>query len=140
MTIENIYGTITARIIESMMFHDQASQMYCFIGLYSYEKRHRELYYAEAEAYKDVCDYYIVNYGKILKQKRVHDPDIIKSDLYYENKNRVSYAKKKEIEKHISDSFSTWRKETKMLYERMYKELIMMGEIASANEISQLLL
>lgn len=136
MTVESIYGTIVARIIENMMFHDQASQIYCLLDLYENESFHNGKYYAEAEIYKDVCDYYIMHYGKILKQKRVKDPGIIKPYIYLKNTDNISTAFRIDTAIEVSDRWADWRRETKRIYERMYRELMVIGEVSSANELA----
>lgn len=136
MTVESIYGTIVARTIENMMFHDQASQIYCLLDLYENESFHKGEYYAEAKIYKNVCDYYIMHYGKILKQKRVKDPNIIKPYIYLRNSESISTNFRIDTAIDIYNKWADWRQETKRIYERMYRELMVIGEVASANELA----
>lgn len=132
MTIENIYGNILSNIIEIMIFHDQVNQIFNFIGFYETANYHRQIYIKQLKIYNEICDYYINNYNRIPKLKRINDSNPILNSLYGKKREDIT----PNIQMDIIDEWLRRKRKLKKTYESMYGELVLLGEITSANELS----
>lgn len=139
MTVEEIYGEIGAHMIKGMMLHEQLANYYDFLGLKGYKRCHEYHYLQETCAYRGVCRYFINHHSKLIPYKEVEDPKIIPSNWYNYSRQDVDASTKRNGVRTGLTSWVNWERETKILYEQMYKELINIDEVASAMKIKELL-
>ena len=65
------------------------------------------------------------------------NPSVIPESWYQYNRHDVNTATRKNAIQVGMDKWVTWEKDTKKLYENLYRELVILNEIASAQEISK---
>ena len=139
MTVDEIYSEIAAHMIKGMMTHEQLANYYDFLGLKGYKRCHEYHYLAETCAYRGLCRYFINHHNKLIPQKQVDDPELIpKNWQNYARQNVDSNTKRNSVRNGLT-AWITWEKETKKLYEQMYKELMAIDEVASAMKIGELI-
>ena len=79
------------------------------------------------------------HHDKLIPQKDVDDPKVIPQGWYSHVRQDVDSGTKKSGVKSGLVAWVSWERETKKLYEQMYKELIEIGEVASAMKIKELI-
>lgn len=139
MTPEEIFKDIAGHMIEGMMFHQQLSEYYEFLGLPGYAECHYYHYLDESCSYHDLCKYYIVHYNKLLPADELKDPKVIPSSWYKYTRIDVDPKTKRAGVQDGLERWVKWEQDTKTLYEKMYYELINLHEIAAAHEVKQLI-
>ena len=137
MTIDEVFSQATGHMTEGLMVHIQMAHYYQFLGLKGYSQCHLYHFLEENCNYVKLSDYYIKHYNKIPIEKAFSNPNVIPNDWYsYTRQNVNDSVRKASIEAGFK-KWIDWEKNTKVLYEQYYNELIALNEIASAKEISK---
>lgn len=126
---------MASHMVKGLMIHDQISQVFCYLGLYGYEKIHLHQYEDESKSYKDIARYYILRKGRPVTIGRIEDPGIISQSWFSSLRSELRPSTRKQI---ISDCFERWVKweeDTKCLYQELYTEALKSGEVSDAAEI-----
>lgn len=137
MTIAEIFGQISQRMIEGLMTHSQLADYFGFLGLEGYQYCHIYHYFEENTNYKKVAGYYLKHYSKILIEKSFKNPNVIPEDWWQFTREQVTEPVRKNAIKIGIEKWITWEKETKKIYEQHYTNLINIGEIAAAAELEK---
>lgn len=140
MTIEEVFKQIGTHMIEGLMMHSQMSEYYLFLGLEGYAECHQYHYFEESWSFQDLILYYIKEFNKLLPMGQAKDPGVISQNWYKYARNDVDAGTRKTAIKTGMEKWIDWEKETKMLYENMYKELLNAGEVAAAHKVKELVL
>lgn len=136
MTVDEIFTKFAAHMVEGMMIHDTLSKGYDFLGLYGFSKCHEYHYIEETKGYECLLHYYSTRYHKLLDIKNIPEPDIIPTNWYKYTTMAVDVATKRTAVKTMMEKWVEWERNTKTLYQEMYKELFELGEITAANKIN----
>ena len=132
MTVAEIFSEISAHMIEGMMFHSQMIQYYDFLGLPGYAKDHYKHYKSESKAWVKLCRHYTVKHNALLKDSKVSDPKAIPEQWYKHVRSDVDNNTKRNAVRSGLERWALWEDETKSLYQKMYAELMDIGEIDDA--------
>ncbi len=136
MTVDEIFTKLAAHMVEGMMIHDTLSKGYDFLGLYGFSKCHEYHHIEETKGYECLLHYYSTRYHKLLEIKNIPEPEIIPANWYKYTTMAVDVATKRQAVKTMMEKWVEWERNTKKLYQDMYKELFELGEIAAANKIN----
>ena len=139
MTVEEIFGKISAHMVEGMMFHEQMSDYYGFLGLDGYRCCHKYHYICETVSRAKVHKFYIDNYNKLLIDNFVNSGSIIPTGWNKLTRFDVDPATKRTAVKNGLAEWHKWEKSTVELYSQMLKELYELGEMAAYGEVKKLL-
>lgn len=139
MEIREIYSKIAEHMINGMMFHEQMANYYDFLGLQGYKRCHEYHYLAETCAYRGVCRYFINHHDMLIPEPRFDNENVIPDSWYNHVRGDVDASTKKNAVKTGLTKWVEWERETKHLYEEMYKEAMEIGEVASACKIKELI-
>ena len=139
MTLEEIYADIAAHMIKGLMIHEQLANYYDFLGLEGYKRCHEYHYIEESVEYRGLCRYYINHHNRLILDKEIEAPDIIPESWYDHVRQDVDTSTKKNAVKTGLASWVDWETKTKKFYEKMWKELIDIDEVASACKIKELI-
>lgn len=139
MTVEEIYSTLAQHMIKGIMMHEQLSNYYDFIGLEGYKRCHEYHYLEETCTYREICRYFINHHNKLIPYANVESPKVIPDSWYRYSRQDVDNSTKRTAVKNGMTMWVDWEKETKKLYEKMYKELMNIDEVASALKIKELI-
>ena len=83
--VESIFSEINARMIAALMFHDQMSDYFDFLGMKGYKRLHEYQYFSESLERKKLNQYYINHHNKEnIKNKR---------NCYRKKNNRGIFSK-----------------------------------------------
>lgn len=137
-SVESIFSEINARMIAALMFHDQMTDYFDFLGMKGYKRLHEYQFFAESLDRKKINQYYINHHNKLI-------PDIYSGQVAvipenWQTANRISVGKSTK-QKGIEDGFNQyheWESETKSLYEHYSIKLREMGAVADAIMVEKL--
>lgn len=137
MTVEEIFSQISNHMVQGIMFHAQMSDYYNFIGLKGFAKCHEYHFVCENYGFRKLSHYYLNNYDKIIQDLPTENPKTIPSSWYKYTKRDVDASTRKSAVQTGVESWVNWEQKTKNFYEKMYKELVALGETSSAAEIEK---
>lgn len=138
MTVEEIFSKVSAHMIKGMMFHDQMSRYYGFLGLCGFEKCHVYHFVKESKAYRKLNRFYTSRFGKLVPEREIEDPAAIPEGWYAINRSQVDQQKRTEAVKSGLSSWIAWESMTKSVYQSMEKELFDLGETDAAHYFADL--
>lgn len=139
MTVDEIFSKIVGHQIKGLMVHEQLANFYDFLSLHGYKRCHEYHYLCESYCMRKVQRYYINHYNKLVRKEPIDTPKIIPDSWYNYSRMDVDIATRQNALKTGISTWIDWEKETKSLYESMYKELCDIGEIAAACKIKELI-
>ena len=137
-SVESIFSEINARMIAALMFHDQMSDYFDFLGMKGYKHLHEYQYFAESLERKKINQYYINHHNKLIPD--IYSGQIAMIPENWHTANRISVGKSTK-QKCIEDGFNQyheWEAETKALYEHYASKLREMGAVADAIMVEKL--
>ena len=140
MTIDEVFSKLATHMIEGLMFHDEVSICYDFIGLQAYAKEHSEHYMEESKGYRSLLHYYASHYHKLLKKESVPSPKLIPESWYKYTTIDVDPNTKRNAIKELMTKWIEWEKSTKLLYQSMRQLLTSINEVAAALELDKYIL
>lgn len=132
MTVEEIYSATSEHMLKGMMLHEQLADYYLFLGLCGYKRFHERQYKLESEGYRKLHRYFIEHHHKLIRRPAVSPDDIIPQSWYSHDRFDVDTSTVRKGVKEGLERWVAWERETKMVFEQMYDELVHIGEIASA--------
>lgn len=135
MTVEEIFIKLAQHMEEGTCFHKTLAQAYDFLGLYGFAKCHVYHWIEEAKGYECLLHYYSTHYHKLLNLAPVAKPDIIPTTWYKYDTMAVDTNTKRQSTQMMMKKWVDWERETKKLYQDMYKELCELGEVAAAMKV-----
>lgn len=139
MTVDEIYAKIAQHMVKGIMIHEQLANYYDFLSLQGYKRCHEYHFLKEMCSYRSICRYFINHHNKLVPYLPVDNPKVIPDSWYKYTRQDVDSATKKSAIKNGLTIWNDWEKETKKLYEQMYKELMNINEVASALKIKELI-
>lgn len=140
MTVEEIFTQLAEHMLEGIKIHCDFAQAYDFLGLYGFSKCHEYHCLAETKGYECLLHYYSCRYHKLLKINNNVIVDIIPETWYKYTTMDVDTGTRRNSLKVMMEKWVQWEKDTKLFYQKMYKELQELSEIAAASEIEKYIL
>lgn len=138
MTVDEIFASLSAHAIEGLMFHDQMARYYDFLGLRGYKRCHEYHYAEESVGYRKLNRYFTNHYGRLIPKQRSEDPNKIPENWYRFKREDVDPNTKRNAVQSGIESWVTWERDTKTLYEKACKDLFDMGEVAASKKVGKM--
>ena len=135
MEVSVIFAKLKAHMLEGMVFHDEMARHFDFLNLCGYRDCHKRHYEDEAAGYRELCEYYMSRYDKLLPQTPMERTNVIPESWYGHKRQDVDKGTKQSAVKSAINKWVEWETKTKDLYEEMWLELINNEEVASAHFI-----
>lgn len=135
MVVEDVFERLKKHMLEGMVFHDQMSRYYDFLSLKGYKRCHEYHYFGEILGYRKLCRYFMNHYHTFIPYTDMDDPKVIPENWYRYSRQEVDSSTKKAAVKSGIEKWVKWEKDTKKLYQAMYKELMALDEVAAAQLI-----
>ena len=137
MEVSEIFARLRAHILEGIVFHDEMVRYYGFLNLDDWKCEHEKHYEDESKGYRELGDYYINHYNMLIPVEPMNRPDVIPESWYrYARHDVDSGTKRNAVEVGIR-KWVEWERRTKEVYQEAWKQLVDIGEIASAQFISR---
>ena len=139
MTIEEIFVKLTNHMLEGVMIHEQFISYYQFLGLDGYSKCHEKHFKSESKNYRNIYNYYIKTYNKLLPASQFPQPEIIPSSwLQYTRQDVDAKTKRQAIQQGL-DRWVKWERATYEFYHEVYNGLIQNKAYYDAEQVLQLM-
>ena len=135
MTVENIFKDLSSHMIKGIMLHEQMSDYYDFLNLHGYKRAHEYHAKCEMRSMRHLHRYFINHYNKLIEEDVIQNPDAIPASWYRYTRQDVDANTKRSAVKSGVEKWVAWETETKDLYQKMYRELMDIGEVAAAKEV-----
>lgn len=138
MTVDEIFAKLNNHLLEGIMLHDQLASYYDFLNLPGYKRCHKYHAICEMKARRKLLEYYTCHFGQIAPEEQTTAPRVIPANWNGHTRKDVDGNTKRKAVKEGYSRWYEWEESAKELYERSYKELLELGEIAAAMEIGKL--
>lgn len=139
MTVEEVYSKIASHMVKGMMIHSQMADYYRFLNLDGYACCHEYHFLVESKSYRKMSNKYIKEHNKLIPDIPIDIPHVIPEAWYKHTRQDIDGATVKTGVKNGLDTWVKWERETKELYEEMYRELLDNGEICDTMIVRELL-
>ena len=137
MTVDEIFANMTAHMVKGFMLHQDLANYYDFLNLHGFKRCHEYHYFCESISHRRLYRYYVNHYNKLVPYQDIRSEDVIPESWYRYTRQDVDANTKKNAVKSGVEQWVKWEQATKAQYQEWYKELLDMGEVAAAMEISQ---
>ena len=138
MTVDEIFKNLSSHIVRGVMIHTQLSDYYDFLNLHGYKRCHEWHCKKEMHMMRRLHRYFINHYNRLIEEDAIENPDVIPSSWYRYKRQEVDINTKRSAVKSGIEKWVSWESETKDLYQKMYKELMDLGDVAAAKKICKL--
>ena len=118
MNIEEIFTKLLEHMMKGVKFHEQATIYFNFLTLAGYTRCQEYHYYDEIINYRNLYNYYIDNYKKLLKITP-QEYELINNNMYKYSRENIDANNKREIIRDIMRKWVAWETETKELLEEV---------------------
>ena len=119
------------------MIHEQLANYYDFLGLEGYKRCHEYHMLKEMCGQRSLNRYYINHYNKLIPEQQIDSPEIIPAGWYQHKRSDVDTATKKNSVKSGLTKWVEWERSTKLLYQKLYSELMNLDEVAGALKVKE---
>ena len=138
MTVEEIFKTLSHRMLDGIMLHSDMVDYYRFVSLHGYAKCHEYRMIDESKAYRKLRKHYLDHYDKLIRDEELPRNSAIPVGWYDHVRQDVDTAT---VKKAVKDGLEKWvghETETLRIYQDMVKELKELGEISSSLYVEEL--
>ena len=132
MTVEEIFKSLSHRMLDGIMLHSDMVDYYRFLSLKGYAKCHEYRMIDESKAYRKLRMHYLNQHDRLIRDEDVPRTSAIPDGWYSHTRQDVDTAT---IKNGVKDGLTKWvthETGTLELYEDMAKELRDMGETEDA--------
>jgi hypothetical protein len=136
MTIEEVFSTISSHMVEGIMFHDQMTNYFHFLGLHGYSKQQSKHFEKENKNFRKVTKYYMDHYHKLIPSTRSDNPQIIPAPWFNVRMSDVDQNTRRNAVKSAFTKWIEWEKRTYDVLLKAYAELVSSEEYAAAEFIN----
>lgn len=140
MSIDEIFSAIATHMVQGTMTHEQLMNSYLFLGLNGYAACHEYHYISESKGYAEFCKYVATRHGKLISLNEVKDPGIIPESWKTSVRDDVDISVRAQAMKAALSEWIDWELDTVKLYSEMYKELMAINEVGSADFLNEYIL
>lgn len=139
MTVDELFSELSVHMIKGMMLHEQMANYYHFLGLEGYKKCHEYHYISESLTFRKLNCFYVEQYNKLIPNVKIENTDIIPNNWYNHVRQDVDTNTKRNAIQSGLVKWVKWEKDTKVLLEQTYRDLIDIDEVAGALFISEMI-
>lgn len=139
MTVEEIFSNLHTHMLKGLMIHRTISDAFLFLNLYGYHKCHEYHYYEESINCKELSNFFLNYYHKLLIEQEIKPVQIIPSNWYKYAREDVDTNTKRQSVRDLFKYWIDWEIETCTLLNTYHKQLSEMNEFFAADKILNLL-
>lgn len=121
MTAKSLFSRLKAHSIEGMVFHDQMSQYFDFLGLTSYAQMHRYHYAEETKQYQKLVELFFDEYDMLIPSAPMEKVNVIPESWYSYHGEDVDSATIVNAARNGMQMWVDWETKTKELFKEAYK-------------------
>lgn len=132
MSSEDSFIKISGHMIKGIMFHDQMTTYYDFLGFDGFKKEQEYHFFDEILSYKRLKGYFLSHYNKLIEDKQLENPEAVPADWYGHKRQDVDASTKRNAVREGFRKWVSWEMDTKKLYEKAVSDMYAEGSIAAA--------
>ena len=126
-------------MIKGMMFHEQMADYFDFLDLHGLKRWQEYQFISESAELRGIHRYAINHLNRLINDEKVDSTSYIPASWYNVTRQQVDASTRKQGVREAFEKWAHWEKETKELYERLFKMLTDNSKIAEANKVNDLI-
>lgn len=134
-----VFNEISRHMIKGIMFHEQMADYFDFLNLHGLKRWQEVRFFEESAELRGLHRYAINHCNKLVNDGDVPAVRYVPTSWYNYTKYDVDTNTRKTAVKDAFEKWCEWEKDTKALYEKMFKKLTENGYIADANKVNELI-
>lgn len=139
MTVGEVFSLVSNTQVKGLMIHNTLADYFDFLNLKGFKRVHEYRYFEESLNQRRTSRYFINHFNKLVPQgdriANVQD-EIIPGNWYGASKGQVDSNTKRNGIRSGFEYWVNWERSAKEIYQRMFKELMNINEVAAAQFIS----
>ena len=137
--MEEIFATLLTHAAKGLNIHNQLANAFGFLNLKGYQKCHEYHFLEESHDYRELQDFILTVYNKLIPETQPESLTIIPPNWYKYVKADVDVGTKRAAIRDLTLKWVEWEEETNKLLEKSYKDLMDVGAVSGALKISDML-
>lgn len=134
-----VFNEISKHMIKGIMFHEQMADYFDFLNFHGLKRWQEVRFFEENTELRGLHRYAINHCNKLVYDSDISNIRYIPNSWYNYTRYDVDTNTRKTAVKDAFGKWCEWEKETKALYERMFKKLTENGYISYANKVNELI-
>lgn len=134
-----VFNEISKRMVQGLMFHEQMADYFDFLNLHGFKRWHENRYIEESCNMRGIHRYAINHCNKLVYDGEIKGTQYIPTSWYNYTRTDVDASTRKQAVKEAFEKWYSWEKETKELYEKLFKKLTDSNKIADANKVNEII-
>lgn len=135
MTLHEIFTTLFNRMVGAMMIHTQLTQLFTFVDLLPDARRQEQQLQEETHGLTELNKYYSQHHHVFLNADNPPQVDILNLGVFKKSSKELTPEDRMNLIQYGTKEWVEWERQSKMIYEDAYRNLIDLSEIASAEFI-----
>ncbi len=137
MLMHETFQKLSNRMVGAMMIHTQLTELFNFIDLKSDAKRQKKQLHEESDGLLKLEKYVAQHHHILITSDNPPQVDILNVSMLEKPNDKLSPDDKIYLIQYALKEWIKWEKESKIIYEDAYCNLVNMSEVASANFVLQ---
>ena len=137
MTLQEIFIKLSNRMVGAMMVHTQLTELFTFIDLMPDIKRQKKQLHEETDGLLKLEKYCAQHHHLLVTANSPPSIDILNLGMLKEVSNELTPDDRAYLIQYGLKEWIKWEKESKVIYEDAYRNLIDISEIAAADFVMQ---
>lgn len=134
-----VFNEISKHMIKGIMFHEQMADYFDFLDLHGLKRWQEYRFFEESAELRGIHRYALNHCNRIINDGEVSTTRYIPNSWYNYTRFDVDNGTRKTSVKDAFEKWLNWEKETKTLYEKLFKKLTENSYIADASKVNQLI-
>lgn len=135
-----VFNEVSNRMVRNIMKHEQMADYFDFLNLHGLKRWHEYQFFEESAELRGIHRYAINHCNRIIRDENIESVQAIPMSWYGYTRMQVDSSTRKNAVKDALEKWLDWEKESKELYERVFKQLTDNNKIAEADKINELIL
>lgn len=137
MAIQDIFTKLSNRMVGAMMVHTQLTELFTFIDLMSDIEMQKKQLHEETDGLLKLEEYCAQHYHMLITANNPPSIDLLNLKMLKELSNELTPDDHAYLIQYGLKEWIKWEKESKVIYEDAYRNLIDISEIAAADFVMQ---
>lgn len=137
MATHNIFTKLANRMVGAMMVHTQLTELFNFIDLKSDAKRQKKQLHEETDGLLKLEKYAAQHHHILITSNNPPQVDILNLSMLKQPNDKLSPDNKIYLIQYALKEWIEWERESKIIYEDAYHNLVDMSEIAAGDFVLQ---
>lgn len=135
--MHEIFKKLSNRMVGAMMIHTQLTELFNFIDLEPDAKRQKKQLHDESDGLLKLEKYAAQHHHILITSDNPPQVDILNLGMLKEPNDKLSPDNKIYLIQYAMKEWIEWERESKIIYEDAYRNLVDMSEIATADFVLQ---